>query len=211
MPAFFPCSIRWNSASLDGNLGYMAQKWILASASPRRAQLLKELGVSFDIVRGQAEESHPDFLTPNEISQNNAHRKARCVGHKHPDALIIGADTIVCLGQQVFGKPGNIVEARQILAALSGQTHTVVTGVCLLEPRAHRQRSFAVTTAVKFHKLSIDTIKAYLAKVNPLDKAGAYGIQEEGGMIIESISGSYSNVMGLPMERLREELRAWSD
>jgi septum formation protein len=183
----------------------------LASASPRRAQLLRELGVQFEIIPGQAEELHPEFLTPNEISQINAHRKARWVGHKHPDAFIIAADTIVALGERIFGKPGDMEQAERFLATLSGQTHTVVTGVCLLEPRAHRQKIFAVVTSVKFRSLGFDQIRAYLSKVNPLDKAGAYGIQEEGDLIIENISGSFSNVMGLPMERLREELQAWAD
>jgi septum formation protein len=188
----------------------MAQRWILASASPRRATLLRELGVAFEIIPGQAEELHPEFLTPGEISQINAHRKARWVGHRHPESFIIGADTIVCLGDRIFGKPADMDKAVQFLSTLSGQTHTVVTGVCLLAPRAHRQKSFAVVTSVKFRSLGLDQIRAYLSKVNPLDKAGAYGIQEEGELIIESISGSFSNVMGLPLERLREELQTWN-
>jgi septum formation protein len=187
----------------------MGQQWILASASPRRAQLLREFGVQFEIIPGQAEELHPAYLTPREISQINAHRKARWVGHKHPDALVIGADTIVCLENRIFGKPADLEEAERILSTLSGQTHSVVTGVCLLELRAHRQKTFAVVTSVKFRRLGFDQIRSYLSKVDPLDKAGAYGIQEEGDLIIESIAGSFSNVMGLPMERLREELEAW--
>jgi len=185
------------------------RRWILASASPRRAQLLRELGVDFDIIPGQAEELHPEYLTPSEICQINAHRKARWVGHKHPDALVIGADTVVCLDNRIFGKPATMAEAEEMLSALRGRTHTVVTGVCLLELRSHRQKMFAVVTSVKFRPLEIGQIRNYLSKVDPLDKAGAYGIQEEGELIIESISGSFSNVMGLPMERLREELAAW--
>jgi len=184
---------------------------ILASLSPRRAELLRELGTQFQIVTGEVQEIHPEHLTPREICQVNAYRKARSIAKKHPDALIIAADTIVCLGVKVFGKPRDLDEAHGMLAKLQGRTHEVMTGVCLLCLRAHRQRLFAVTTVVTFRHLHSEQIRRYLSKVDPLDKAGAYAIQEEGDQIVKTISGSYSNVVGLPLERLQEELRAWAN
>ena len=182
---------------------------ILASVSPRRAELLRQAGLEFQIVQPEAREAHPEHLTPSEICQLNAYRKARVVSKKHPDALVLGADTIVCLGTKVFGKPRDLAEARRVLATLQGRTHQVITGVCLLHLRSHRQRLFAVITAVTFRHLHADQIRRYLSKINPLDKAGAYAIQEEGDEIVKGISGSHSNVVGLPLERLQQELEAW--
>ncbi len=182
---------------------------ILASASPRRADLLRELGVEFEVLPGQAEELQPDYLTPREICQINAHRKARSIARKQPDSLVLGADTIVCLEDVIFGKPAGFAEAEEMLLKLQGQTHRVITGVCLLQARFHRQRCFAVTTMVTFRQLNLAQIRSYFAKVDPLDKAGAYGIQERGDELVASINGSFSNVVGLPLERLREELERW--
>lgn len=183
---------------------------ILASASPRRLDLLRELGLDFEVIIGKAEEIQPEHLTPHEICQINAYRKARAVAKKHPDALVLGADTIVCLGGQVFGKPANRTEASRMLGQLQGRRHEVVTGVCLILLRRHRQKLFAVSTSVTFRPLSNPDIQKYLARINPLDKAGAYAIQERGEMVVETIEGSFSNVVGLPLERLREELDAWN-
>ena len=182
---------------------------ILASASPRRAVLLRQLGLEFQIVPGDAREIHPEHLTPTEICQVNAYRKARATAKKYPDSLILGADTIVCLGTKIFGKPVNLKEAHRVLATLQGRTHEVITGVCLMHLRSHRQKLFAAATAVTFRHLHSNQIRRYLAKINPLDKAGGYAIQEEGDEIVKSISGSYSNVVGLPLERLKEELAEW--
>jgi len=179
---------------------------ILASASPRRAELLREAGLEFQIVTKGVAEAHPEHLAPSEISQLNAYRKARAVAKGHPDALVLGADTIVCLGAKVFGKPADLAEAVRTLSSLQGRTHEVITGVCLIHLRAHRQRLFAVRTAVTFRRLHAGQIRRYLGKINPLDKAGAYAIQEEGDEIVKAISGSYSNVVGLPLEQLKEEL-----
>lgn len=182
---------------------------ILASASPRRAELLKELGLKFEVIPGQAEEIAPAHLSPHEICQVNAHRKARAVARGNPDALVIGADTIVCLGKNLFGKPRDEAEARRMLEALAGETHHVITGVCLIELAARREKLFAVSTMVAFRPLNATQIREYVKTVHTLDKAGAYAIQERGDMIIDKTSGSYSNVVGLPLERLREELRDW--
>jgi len=182
---------------------------ILASASPRRAELLRQAGVEFQIVTKSIAEAHPEHLAPSEISQLNAYHKARAVAKGHPDAVVLGADTIVSLGAKVFGKPADLAEACRTLSALQGRTHEVITGVCLIHLRAHRQRLFAVRTAVSFRRLHAGQIRRYLGKINALDKAGAYAIQEEGDEIVKGISGSYSNVVGLPLERVKEELVAF--
>jgi septum formation protein len=182
---------------------------ILASVSPRRAELLRQLQLVFQIIPGRARETEAEHLTPHEICQLNAYRKARVVAKQHPDALVLGADTIVCLGTQVFGKPRDMNDAHHMLARLQGRTHEVVTGVCLVHLRSHRQKMFAVSTTVTFRHLHSEQIRRYLAKINPLDKAGAYAIQEEGDLLVKQIQGSFSNVVGLPLERLKEELERW--
>jgi len=187
----------------------MLPRIILASASPRRSELLKELGLKFQVIPAEAEETAPEHLTPHEICQVNAHRKARAIARKHPDALVIGADTIVCLGQSILGKPRSMTEARHMLETLSGETHEVITGVCLMHIAARREKLFAVSTPVTFRPLTPRQIRDYVKAVHTLDKAGAYAIQEHGNMIIKSIKGSRSNVIGLPLERLGKELADW--
>jgi septum formation protein len=182
---------------------------ILASASPRRAELLRELGVEFVVVRSDAPEVAPEHLSPAETAQINAYRKARLIAKKFPDRLVLGADTVVGLGTEQFAKPVDMAEAERMLARLQGRTHQVVTGVCLTHLRKHRQRLFAVSTAVTFRRLHLRQIRRYLALIHPLDKAGGYAIQEEGDLIVKGIAGSFTNVVGLPLERLREELQVW--
>ncbi len=182
---------------------------VLASGSPRRAALLRQLVGVFEVRPSHAAEIHWDQLTAHEVAQINAYRKARSVAKKHPDALVLGADTLVFLGTTLFGKPANLESAYGMLEDLQGRTHEVVTAICLLHLRERRQRVFAETTAVTFRPLDAVGIRRYLTRVNPLDKAGAYGIQEEGDLIIERIAGSYSNVVGLPVERLEQELGRW--
>lgn len=183
---------------------------ILASASPRRAELLRRLGLEFHVVPSDATELHHEQLTAREISQINAYRKARAVAKKFPDSLVLGADTLVYLDTVLLGKPATHNEARRMLEQLQGRIHDVVTAVCLIHLRDHRQRIFVETTSVKFRPLDATAIGRYLAKVDPFDKAGAYAIQEEGDLIVETVSGSYANVVGLPIEKLQEELEAWS-
>jgi len=183
---------------------------ILASASPRRAELLKLLPVKFQILPGHADEVAHEHLTPLEVCQLNAHRKARAVAKQIPDALVLAADTLVFLDNEILGKPRNLAEARRMLVRLQGRHHQVVTGVSLMHLRGHQERIFAVSTDVLFHPLTVRQIRDYLAVTHPLDKAGAYAIQEHGELIISEISGSYSNVVGLPVERLREELHQWT-
>jgi len=185
-------------------------QFILASASPRRADLLRQLGLDFKVVPSDAPETHDDHLTAREISQINAYRKARAVAKRFPDALILGADTLVDLENDVFGKPASLEEAYGMLERLQGRTHIVVTGICMLHLRSHRQKILSDTTAVTVRPLDAVKIRRYLTKVNPLDKAGAYAIQESGDQIVEKISGSYTNVAGLPLEIVKVELQAWA-
>lgn len=184
---------------------------ILASASPRRVELLRQLVPDFEVVPGDVAEVHDEHLTAWEMAQVNAYRKARAVAKKFPDATVLGADTLVYLDREsrLFGKPASPAEAARMLSELQGRTHAVITGVCLLHLREHRQRVFAEWTDVRLHPLTGAQIREYLDLIQPLDKAGAYAIQEHGERIVAEISGSYSNVVGLPIERVREEWAQW--
>lgn len=182
---------------------------ILASASPRRKMLLGQLKRDFEVIPSSATEIHHNQLSPGEMTQINAYRKALAVSNLHPDALVIGMDTVVALQEHVFGKPKNMEEAHEMVLRLQGRDHHVVTGVCLAHLRTMRVKVFAELTDVRFRPLTEEQIRHYHSKMNPLDKAGAYGIQDHGELIVESITGSFSNVVGLPMERLQEELEKW--
>ena len=182
---------------------------ILASTSPRRRELLTALGLNFRVVPSPAEESRGANLTATELAQLNAHLKARAVAKHHPDSLVLGADTLVFLGTTVFGKPATIGEAHRMLLELQGQTHRVVTGVSLMHLRRHRERLFASVSEVTFHALGTADIAEYIQMVNPMDKAGAYAVQEHGDRIIAQVNGSRSNVIGLPIEAVQEELERW--
>jgi septum formation protein len=187
----------------------MSLPLILASASPRRAQLLRQLELDFDIVPADITEVHHEQLTAGELCQMNAYHKARCISKKFPDAVVLGVDTLVTLNGKVFGKPENMAAARKMLKQLSGNTHEVMSGVCLIHLRNHQQKIFVEKTSVKFRKLDAATINEYFEETNPLYKAGGYGIQDHGDMIVDKIFGSYSNVVGMPMERLQQELAAF--
>jgi len=182
---------------------------ILASASPRRQALLRQCGVPFEVVPAATPEVHDESLTARELSLLNAHRKARAVAKRYPDRLVLGADTLVALGARLYGKPADGADAFRMLAELQGRTHQVVTGVCLLHLRGHREHLFAETTDVTFRPLNDAQIREYLARINPLDKAGAYAIQDHGDHLVAEIAGSYSNVVGLPVERVLEVLKRW--
>jgi septum formation protein len=184
--------------------------FILASASPRRAELLRQIGLEFQVIPSNAPEVEGGALSAGEVAQINAYRKARAVSKKHPDAITLGVDTVVALDHQLFGKPASMLEAEQMLLALQGRQHEVVTGVCLIHLRAHRQKVFFDHTDVRFRELNIGQVRHYLAQINPLDKAGGYGIQDQGDVIVESISGSFTNVIGLPLERFQFEWAAFA-
>lgn len=172
-------------------------------------ELLRQTGMEFQVMPSDAEEIHNEHLTAAELSQINAYRKARAISKKFPDALVIGMDTLVSLGTKLYGKPRDAAEARQMLEELQGHTHQVVTGSCLIHLRSHRQKVFAEQTTVTFRSLTPQEIAHYHSKINPLDKAGGYAIQEHGDDIVRNISGSFSNVVGLPLERLSQELQGF--
>lgn len=182
---------------------------ILASASPRRRELFRLLNLPFRALASDAPEFAPGHMTPAEACQLNAYRKARAVAKRFPDAVVVGADTEVCLGRKVLGKPASFVEACGMMRRLQGRTHQVITGICLLHLRRHHQASFAEMTLVKFHRLNREQREGYLKRINPLDKAGAYAVQEHGHLIIEELDGSFTNVVGLPVERLTRELKSF--
>lgn len=182
---------------------------ILASESARRKQLMERFGWPFRSITSNAKECSPSHLTPVEIAKTNAQLKASVVSKLHPTALVIGADTVVALKTKTYGKPRDLQEAYTFLKQLSGKTHEVSTGVCLITQEPYKLRSFAVTTQVGIQPLQGHIIREYLSMINPLDKAGGYAIQEHGEWIIGEIYGSYTNVVGLPMERLKEELNQW--
>ena len=182
---------------------------ILASGSPRRRELLEQMGVKFRVLTADVEEEHGQGRVARAICRRNALAKASAVAKGYPKETVLGADTLVHLGEDLLGKPNSIAEARRMLRQLSGQTHQVTTACALVEEE--RQRIFSVTTRVRFRDLSARQINAYLNAVPVLDKAGAYAVQEKGEWIVEAVHGSLTNVVGLPVERLGQELRAWFD
>ncbi len=183
-------------------------RFILASSSPRRIQLLREAKFDLEVVRPEVEEVTSRFLTPSELVRFNARLKAASVALRFPDAIVLGADTLVALGTEVFGKPKDIDDAGRMLGKLVGKTHEVITGIALIEASTGRTTLQAVSSAVTFRALSRTQIDAYLKIVDPLDKAGAYAAQESANVIIEQIDGSFSNVVGLPMELVQPLLHA---
>jgi septum formation protein len=182
---------------------------ILASASPRRVDLLRSLNVEFDVIPSQAEELHDAALGAAKLCEFNAARKAEEVARAHPDRIVLGADTLVTMNGALFGKPHDLNEAFNMLSELSGRTHQVITGVCLLHLAAQRREIFSDETLVTFKPLEPDTIRSYLKSVPVLDKAAGYGIQDRGEMLVEGISGSLGNVIGLPVEKVSEALARW--
>ena len=182
-------------------------KVILASGSPRRRELMAGLGVNYEVrILPDVDESYPDTLQGEEIPLYIAKEKADAyIPMMQPDELIITADTIVWLDGKVLGKPRDREDALQMLRTMSGRTHKVFTGVCITT--TDWQRSFTAQTEVRFDTLSEDEIIYYVDNFKPMDKAGAYGVQEWIGFIgVENISGSYYNIMGLPVQKLYRDL-----
>lgn len=174
---------------------------ILASSSPRRKELLEAAGVRFDVKVSPAEEIHDPAMPLHQLCEHNARLKAEPVAATEPDAVVIGADTLVCIDGVALGKPSSPIEARTMLQRLSGRSHSVCTGVCLCLPGGGREVFHAITT-VHFHPLDQPAIEEYLSLVNTMDKAGGYAIQEHGERIVSGIEGSYSNVVGLPVDEV---------
>lgn len=186
-------------------------KIVLASRSPRRKKLLQQLGLIFEIFPSKAEEI-PSTNAPNEVVVELAHQKAVEVAHHSPGALVIGADTIVVLAGKILSKPEHPQHAIEMLQALSGRTHTVYTGVSFVKTsndgKITEKHSFYEETKVSFSKLSQAEIEKYVATGSPLDKAGAYGIQDDwGSVFVNRIEGDYYNVVGFPLNRFYNEIK----
>lgn len=180
--------------------------FILASASPRRRELLAQLGLPFEVIVADVTEHEDPAAEPRQMVAHNAALKADWVAARHPDALVLGADTTVFIDNRVLNKPADLVEARDMLRRLAGRTHTVYTGVAIRRTRDGLRKDEGVASEVTFKAYDDATIDAYFKIVNPLDKAGAYGIQEGRDLIIAGWKGSFSNIMGLPMETTKQIL-----
>jgi septum formation protein len=179
---------------------------ILASASPRRKELLGQLGIPFEIVVADVTEHEEETTNPRVMVAHNAALKADWVAERHPDAWVLGADTTVFLDSVVLNKPRDLADARAMLKRLAGRTHVVFTGVALRRRTSGVRIDEGVTSEVTFKPFNDAVIDAYFKIVNPLDKAGAYGIQEGRELIIERWNGSFTNIMGLPMEATKQIL-----
>ncbi|MGB2622859.1 MAG: Maf family protein [Candidatus Acidiferrum sp.] len=182
-------------------------KLILASASPRRAEILRDAGFDFDVVPSPIDETPLPGESPHALVQRLATAKAELVAsHTSAPAIVLAADTVVTLDNRIFGKPRNTDDARHMLVQLSGRTHSVLTGVTLIRLPDAQRRSFVESTQVLFAQLSADEITRYLATNEPHDKAGAYAIQGRAGRYIPRIEGDYFNVVGLPLSRVAQAL-----
>jgi septum formation protein len=180
---------------------------VLASASPRRQELLRQLGLEFKI-DGRSKEDPPIAgLEPSEFVKKLSLEKAVLIHKFHPNSLIIAADTIGVVSGRIIGKPRSYDDARAMLTLLSGKPHTVFTGFTILDTATNRALSKSVATTVYFKKLSAEEINAYIATGEPMDKAGAYAIQGRGALLVERIEGDYFNVVGLPLFALGEALK----
>jgi septum formation protein len=186
------------------------QKIFLASASPRRSALLRDMGVAFEAAPGSfVEPPHAAGQTPRSYVKANARDKALQVASGITEGIVIGADTVVVLRGRVLGKPSSMDEARRYLRMLNGQTHEVLTGLCITDAAQGSVLVEAEKTRVTFRHLSAHEMDRYLELINPLDKAGAYAIQAHGAIIVERIAGCYYNVMGFPLARLETMLMQW--
>lgn len=189
-------------------------KLILASSSPRRAEILRDAGMSFTVMSSAIDETPIPGESPNEYVQRLTCAKAELVAARSVGpAIVVGADTVVVLDGQIIGKPRSAEHARRTLQLLSGRTHSVVTGVMLIRLPDAERRGFVETTQVQFSAISPEEISRYLATDEPYDKSGAYAIQGRAGRYISRIEGCYFNVVGMPLARLWQELTAlgWSD
>ena len=184
----------------------MRHKIFLASDSSRRIALLKQVGASFEVV-SPGEVELDDSVDPVEYVTGNACSKVMAVANKLDEGIVVGADTVIFFDSKIFGKPGNVSEARKILNLLKGQTHSVFTGVAVYQVESKKMKKFTEETKVKFRDLDEDEIEEYLLTGEWEGKAGAYAIQGKGALLVVSIRGCFYNVVGLPLARLYEALR----
>ena len=183
-----------------------SHKIILASQSPRRAEILRMIGVNFKVDSCNINEKMNQKIEQNEIAMNISKAKAEKISQKYPNNIIIGADTIVVHNEKIFGKPKDKNESRKMLKALSGSCHKVITGVTIMNKKLGVLKTFSETTKVFVKKIPRNQIEFYVNNYNTLDKAGSYGIQEWFSVWIKKINGCYYNVMGLPVSKLHKHL-----
>jgi septum formation protein len=188
------------------NAPHDRSRLILASKSPRRSELLVQAGLTFSVIPSDFDESTVPLSNPDTDVITLAESKALDISKKHPDAWVIGADTIVLIGRKILGKPASAKEAFDMLQRLSGKTHQVMTGYCICCKKKNRVFSESVKTDVRFKKLNDAEIKWYIQTGEPFDKAGGYAIQGMGTVLVRSINGSYTNVVGLPVCEVMEHL-----
>lgn len=177
---------------------------ILASASPRRKELLGYIVPRFEIIPADVDETLPEEIPAEKSAEFLAVKKAVHISAQYPESIVIGSDTVVIVDGEILGKPADEADAYRMLKKLSGKVHTVVTGVCISQ--GEKKKSFSEATRVEFYPLSEEEIRNYIATGDPMDKAGAYGIQGEGCVLIKGIEGDFFTVMGLPAARLKREL-----
>ena len=180
---------------------------ILASNSPRRESLLKQIGLEFQVIPSDIHEDFSINLSPRDFAEHFAKLKAECVSNQFPDQLVIGADTIVVLNNKILGKPSNKEEGTKMLSLLSGQTHTVITGVCLELKNQKICKIFSEETRVTFQHLSDNEIKNYIETYDPLDKAGSYGIQDWFSVCVKKVNGCFYNVVGFPLSAFYQKYK----
>ena len=184
----------------------MPSRLILASASPRRKELLASLGVAFEVIPAEVTEHEAPDADPREMVKHNAALKADWVAARHPDATVIGADTTVFIDRTVLNKPRDQAEARAMLKLLAGRTHTVFTGLAVRRQCDGLKLDQGVTSEVTFKAFDAATIELYLSRVHTLDKAGGYAIQKHGDLIVAGFTGSLTNIVGLPLEAMKQLL-----
>lgn len=180
---------------------------ILASASPRRKEILAKTGLKFQVEAGAYEEDMGLDMEPHKLARFLSLEKAKAVAGKYKNALIIAADTFITFKGEILGKPHTDIEAKRMLSLLNGKTHSVITGFTIIDTGSNEKISESVETKVCFKRLTEDEIKAYVKSGEPLDKAGAYAIQGLGSVFVKKIEGDYFNVMGLPLGSLTEALK----
>lgn len=183
------------------------KKIILASESPRRKKLLEQIGLDIKVVPSNIDEKLNPRLKPKTQAETLSLQKAKTAAEKYPDAIILAADTLVYINGDILGKPKNIDEGKRMIKKLQGETHSVITGFTILHGRSKKVLTDSLETKVTFRKLSDSQIRNYLKKENPLDKAGGYGIQGMGAVLVEKINGDFSNVVGLPLSKVIPALK----